>query len=686
MSLPAGAGVVSTRDAAGTRQTGPVPTVRVTAADDHLARITGSNPVMGVAELVWNSLDAESSVVSVDVITNAMDSVDEVVITDDGHGFSTAEAESLFDHVGGSWKREQPNRRTLNQRRMLHGDKGEGRWRSFSIGDRTVWESVTSSGDGNRLVTVSIAAARLDQFEWRGPDPTERPVGTRVTVSAGSRRPSRLLRDDTADLLCAVFALYLKAYPDVEVSYRGNRLEPDQLILSSVEIPLDLPEEFGEATLTVLEWVKPIERGLYLCDAEGATLHVIEPGIHAPAFDFTAYISWDGFRTHESLLLMADWESEEIGPVLDAARQALRTHFRQRRDEQRRDVVQQWKEEAVYPYSSDPDTAVQQANQAIFNYVAVSAEHALNSISDPTAKRFSLNAIKVAVEADPSSLELVMKEVLALPVEKLDEFREILERTSLASVIAAVKTVTDRLEFLAGLETLIFDPTVAVETLERAHLHRILENEPWLFGEEFALHVSDRSLTSLLEAHLQALGRDDLVANQVLDEKGRHRRIDFMFGRALELNRNRREHLVVEIKRPEVVIGRQEVSQIEDYAQAVATDARFDKTTTDWDFVVVSRELDSYASGRANQKGRPHGLISQPDDSNLRIWAWTWGEIVEECKHRLKFVRNQLEFDPTGDQAVAYLRSSYPDFLPDRLARHRGEKAETDERTPTGDP
>jgi hypothetical protein len=97
---------------------------------------------------------------------------------------------------------------------------------------------------------------------------------------------------------------------------------------------------------------------------------------------------------------MADWESEEIGPVLDAARQALRTHFRQRRDEQRRDVVQQWKEEAVYPYSSDPDTAVQQANQAIFNYVAVSAEHALNSISDPTAKRFSLNAIKVAVEAD----------------------------------------------------------------------------------------------------------------------------------------------------------------------------------------------------------------------------------------------------------------------------------------------
>jgi len=86
---------------------------------------------------------------------------------------------------------------------------------------------------------------------------------------------------------------------------------------------------------------------------------------------------------------MADWESEEIGPVLDAARQALRTHFRQRRDEQRRDVVQQWKEEAVYPYSSDPDTAVQQANQAIFNYVAVSAEHALKLDIGPDGQAIS---------------------------------------------------------------------------------------------------------------------------------------------------------------------------------------------------------------------------------------------------------------------------------------------------------
>ena len=60
------------------------------------------------------------------------------------------------------------------------------------------------------------------------------------------------------------------------------------------------------------------------------------------------------------------------------------------------------------------------------------------------------------------------------------------------------------------------------------------------------------------------------------------------FGRALELNRARREHLVVEIKRPLITIDRTEMDQIENYAQAVINDARFDLETVQWDFVLSS--------------------------------------------------------------------------------------------------
>jgi len=224
--------------------------------------------------------------------------------------------------------------------------------------------------------------------------------------------------------------------------------------------------------------------------------------IHAPGFVFTAYVRWAGFRVHESLLPLAEMDNDEVGPAVEAAREVLRQHFRARRAEETKTVVEEWREEEVYPYTENPTDPVGQAEQALFNYVAVTASDAVNRIDDQQAKALSLRAIRVAVERDPSSIEFIFQEVLKLPAEKIEEFRELLERTSLPVLVDAMRLVTGRLEFLAGLEMLLFDPGHAPKVLERAHLHKMIESEPWLFGEEFAMHVSDRGLTALLQAHI----------------------------------------------------------------------------------------------------------------------------------------------------------------------------------------
>jgi hypothetical protein len=222
-----------------------------------------------------------------------------------------------------------------------------------------------------------------------------------------------------------------------------------------------------------------------------------------------------------------------------------------------------------------------------------------------------------------------------------------------------------RLQTLKVLDGLLFEhaPTV----LERAHLHNVIEQEPWLFGEEFSTHVSDQSLTALLRAHVALLGREGLDADPVTDHAGRSRRIDFMFGRALEQNRNRREHLVVEIKRPSIVIGRDQINQIEDYARAVARDPRFDTNTVEWDFLLIGTKLDDHAEDKASQRDKPRGLVDEPAGRRYRIWVKTWAEILQECQHRLKFIREQLRYDPDTDEALSYFRRAYPDYLPAHL-------------------
>ena len=177
-----------------------------------------------------------------------------------------------------------------------------------------------------------------------------------------------------------------------------------------------------------------------------------------------------------------------------------------------------------------------------------------------------------------------------------------------------------------------------------------------------------------MHRHLKILGRDDLIDSEpVADAEGNERRrIDFMLGRALELHQNLRDHLVVEIKRPSLKLGRGELAQIEDYARAVAADTRFDKDTTRWTFVFGGVDIKPEIEDRRRQSGKPRGLVADPDSGNYQVWLRTWGEVLSECEHRMKFIRHELTYDPTSDQAMAFLRATYPDFLPAAL-REPGE-------------
>ena len=95
-----------------------------------------------------------------------------------------------------------------------------------------------------------------------------------------------------------------------------------------------------------------------------------------------------------------------------------------------------------------------------------------------------------------------------------------LERASLAAIINASKVVADRLDFLAGLELLLFDRESKRTLLERRQLHRVLADHTWVFGEEFNLTVDDQSLTAVLRKHLGLLGRDASDADPVVTAGG----------------------------------------------------------------------------------------------------------------------------------------------------------------------
>ena len=96
----------------------------------------------------------------------------------------------------------------------------------------------------------------------------------------------------------------------------------------------------------------------------------------------------------------------------------------------------------------------------MFDIVALNVNKHLQDFAEQSkrTKAFQLRMLRQAIERGPDELQHILSEVLDLPENTQKELSRLLEDADLANVISASKLVADRLKFVYGLETLLFDP------------------------------------------------------------------------------------------------------------------------------------------------------------------------------------------------------------------------------------
>lgn len=645
--------------------------IQLEAGDDLVQRLAHENdPVKAVIELVWNSLDADAHHVAVVLHRNEADGVTGVEVVDDGHGMAPEELSSAFRWVGNSWKRSEL--RSKGEQRPLHGRFGQGRLRAFALGNQVVWETIAESLAGKRLKSVVRAnAASRNDFDTSDPAATDEATGTRF-VASGRDSLDRLSADKARDRVTATFAPYLIARTDVEVTYDGVRIRPANNIDLDTTHGLEWEHDgvVRRGELRIIEWKDADERAIHLCDGEGVPVDTLDT---APAADFqySAYVLWDEMPQHHNEWLLARLESSPsvVGVLLAEVDRVLEEHFEARRAQRRRQLVEQWKAGNVYPYEGEPVTDEEKVERAAFDVVATSIRRHIPNTKQQ--KKLTLGLLRESIQQRPSDVSALLDEYVGLPTDEREQLDQLLKRTSLSRVIQASSNVTNRLEFLRALELMVFDPETNKMVGERAHLHRILESELWVFGEQYNLMVSERGLTAALERHQELLGEAHTDSTPVKLLDGKSGRLDLLLSAAAtEHDRNR--HLVVELKAPKVPAGQKELAQIKAYAMAVAKDPRFASSTTEWDFWLVTGEIGDDVRQEANQRGRERGLVFEPDltdapGAKVRVWVRDWGQIINDAKRRLDYFQKSLQHDPSLDDARDYLRHNHGDVIPEGL-------------------
>lgn len=633
--------------------------LQLQAKQDHLEKIAASrDPVKAVAEFVWNALDADAETVRLRFLRNALGGLEAVIIEDDGTGISEVRAKSSFRDLGDSWKRNVG--RTPLGKRAIHGKEGRGRLRFFSLSDTATWRSTyRAEGGGTKEIELTVHAGSLASTEISDPIASEESfTGTAVTLTSLKPSLEWLSSDLARHEFTSLFAPYLLQYPSIEIFYDGKKIDTAETISVDEDIPqptLVCPtsRKISDLRLKVIEW-KNGEGGrkINLGKDNGVVLGSVPANVTAPEFNFSAYAYSSFFQemADEGLLELGELNDEDYLFVLKHIRSELTDYFRRRQADKAGSLIDELKRTGAYPYEGEPATEVETREREVFDiatYTVASYSRDFKK-AESSMQRLALTLMREALRQNPDSLTNILNAVVKLPKYRQDEFSSLLDHTELGNIIASSKLISDRVVTLAVLKGIVFDDKHKRSVKERGELDVLIRDNTWIFGEGFHITVPEQGLTQVMRRVAQDLGTGHKPKG-VRKPDGKSGRIDQMLGRSVpHPDPNKREYMLIELKRPSITLSRKELGQVEDYLMALKDQPDFRNTDTTWTLFLVGGEYDDFVKTKITQSDRPAGMYYQ--GINSKIWVKNWAEIIRECEGRLKFIQDQLDIIVAQDE------------------------------------
>ncbi len=245
----------------------------------------------------------------------------------------------------------------------------------------------------------------------------------------------------------------------------------------------------------------------------------------------------------------------------------------------------------------------------------------------------------------------ILDDIVNLTREERENLAILLGKTSLNRITRTINLIENRFVTIELLKRMVFD--LKQFTTERDHIQHAIAENYWLFGEQFHLVTANESFEKLLSKYLYILDGEGSGKMNAMTMKDRekNRRPDVFICRQRSIpdpfyqEEELEENIMVELKRPAVVIGKQQLRQIEDYMDFVSRQDAFNSQMRQWKFFVVSNRVDAYILKQYEEfKNRGKRFLVK-SWGNLEIFAMTWDDIFRVFYTRHKYLLDKLDFD-----------------------------------------
>ncbi len=330
-----------------------------------------------------------------------------------------------------------------------------------------------------------------------------------------------------------------------------------------------------------------------------------------------------------------------------------------------------------YPYTSE-ERKNNLFSERLFERSVYLFEDDLKLLSaDDKIRKIIYLLLRKAIE--DGDLSYLFSHVLNLSKEGKQKLMELLQRTNMEEIVRFTSEVAEKEQFLSFLNELTYGKDIAKYILERKQLHKIVEKNLWIFGEEYLgtpIIWSDKNLgNNLDQLHHKYLdykpsGKD----GNLMNVRGGIRSItDLFFYNEKKLGNGRKEVMIVELKAPKCAIHQKELNQVDLYGYQIANEPQYPKYNVTYKILLISSKITDFAKSQINGNKlneKVPFLYKTINDNNadIKIYVMEWSDLINRNQMQLSYLNNSLNVEHRS--VLEMFEELYPEYmLPNRTSR-----------------
>ena len=618
-----------------------------------------SNYMLAIAEYIWNGFDAKASNVNIEFKANDLGYIPYFVISDNGMGINLSNINFTFGTFLDSQK-QQSYQRTSEVR----GKKGKGRFSFINFCTKAIWKTRYETDDNSLLqYEITINVDDKDYYD----------ITNKNIISSGTTGTDVFFHDlknisansfnapSFSEFLAQEFGwfLYLNKNKGYSLCINGIAIDYEYLIAESEIINEKISDYNFE--ISYIRWDKKIGDKFYyyFLNSDKFELAKELTTFNNNAIDFfhSIYVVstyFDKFIFEENPYPRLDEKKNQSDETFKNLKKKLLYILKDRerkyiKEDAANKLIADYDKNGIFPvfrdnkYDRERKLDLQNVIREIY-CIQPKIFKGLKREQQQTCIGF-LNLLLDTDERE--NILSILSSIVTISTEEREQLAQTLRTTSLSRVLRTIKMIKNRCEVVERLKKLVYD--LKVFSTEREHIQLAIEENYWLFGEQFHLVSKDETFEKALSNYLYIL--DGVDKNEPINSPERNRRPDIFMCRkhkiadVSDFSNMLEENVVVELKRPSVTIGKKQFRQIEDYLDLIKGEERFNSQMRSWKFFVVSNKVDDFIIDqyKAFQDKNKRFLVHIKEQ--FEIYAMTWDDIFQlfEIKHR--FLLDKLDFD-----------------------------------------